>query len=168
MRELSETEKKLALLVIREMDQNGRSLKEQERGASAVLKAFRKSTAAPQPHPLIRLVRSLLFPFSKASPSALPSRRRTSPNVVDLPDHVLTESFLATPCQRKVLVRFSWANSPASVVIKVQTIVELEEGSGFNVIAGDANGPFASREAACDAALAIATIWFDQYLHEPN
>jgi len=49
MRELNDTERKLAVLVIREMDKNKRSLKDLEKGADEVLKVFRKVTAAPKP-----------------------------------------------------------------------------------------------------------------------
>lgn len=61
MGELSDTEKKLALLVIREMDKNRRSIKDLERGADAVLEVFRKVTAPPRPS----LWRRIAFPFSK-------------------------------------------------------------------------------------------------------
>ncbi|PTQ70392.1 hypothetical protein [Pseudomonas sp. GV071] len=59
MPELTDTEKKLAVLVIREMDKNRRSLKDLEKGADAVLKVFRQVTAPPKPP----LWKRLLFPF---------------------------------------------------------------------------------------------------------
>jgi len=49
MRELNDTERKLAVLVIREMNKNKRSMKDLEKGADEVLKVFRKVTAAPKP-----------------------------------------------------------------------------------------------------------------------
>ncbi|MGY4533546.1 hypothetical protein ACVW0Y_002678 [Pseudomonas sp. TE3786] len=61
MGDLSDTEKKLALLVIREMDKNRRSLKDLERGADAVLEVFRKVTATPRPS----LWRRIVLPFGK-------------------------------------------------------------------------------------------------------
>ncbi len=59
MSELTDTEKKLAVLVIREMDKNSRSLKDLEKGADAVLKVFRKVTAPPKRS----LWKRLLLPF---------------------------------------------------------------------------------------------------------
>ncbi|GLK88335.1 hypothetical protein GCM10017655_13970 [Pseudomonas turukhanskensis] len=61
MGELTETEKKLAVLVIREMDKNRRSIKDLERGADAVLKVFRKVTSPPKRS----LLKRLLLPFGR-------------------------------------------------------------------------------------------------------
>lgn len=61
MGELTDSEKKLAVLVIREMDKNRRSIKDLERGADAVLRVFRAVTAPPKRSLWIRM----LFPFSK-------------------------------------------------------------------------------------------------------
>jgi len=164
MRELSETEKKLALLVIREMDKNGRSLKDVERGADAVLKVFRDFTDAPRPHPVKRIIYSLLFPFSKPP---LSNNQYSLRNVDKRPARNASdfnESFVVTSSNRKALVRYTWGYVPHPVIVKVQALVEREQGAGFDIVAGEAYGPFSSQETANGAAIVIATSWFEKYL----
>ena len=64
MKELSEIEKQIAVLVIREMEKNQRSLGELQEGADAVLKTFREVTAPPRPFSVRRLMLRVLLPFS--------------------------------------------------------------------------------------------------------
>lgn len=65
MKELSEIEKQIALLVIREMEKNPRNLQDLQLGADAVLKVFREVTAPPRRFSLKRRVLQVLLPFSK-------------------------------------------------------------------------------------------------------
>lgn len=65
MKELSEIEKQIAVLVIREMEKNQCSLRELQDGTDAVLKTFRQVTAPPRPFSIRRLVLQVLLPFSK-------------------------------------------------------------------------------------------------------
>ena len=65
MKELSEIEKQIAVLVIREMEKNPRSLRELQTGTDAVLKAFRAVTAPPRPFSIRRLVLQVLLPFGR-------------------------------------------------------------------------------------------------------
>lgn len=65
MKELSEIEKQIAVLVIREMEKNRRSLRELQEGTDAVLKTFREVTASPRPFSIWRLVLQVLLPFGK-------------------------------------------------------------------------------------------------------
>lgn len=65
MKELSEIEKQIAVLVIREMEKNPRNLRDLQLGTDAVLKVFREVTAPPRPFSVKRLVLQVLLPFSK-------------------------------------------------------------------------------------------------------
>jgi len=65
MKELSEIEKQIAVLVIREMEKNRCDLGELERGADAVLKVFRRVTVPTRRFSFKRLVLRVLLPFSR-------------------------------------------------------------------------------------------------------
>lgn len=176
MGQLTDTEKQLALLVIREMEKNQRSIQDLQKGAQEVLNVFRKVTAPERPNRMNQLLQRMLFPFSRAPSDSSLTRRRLGDGRTHFSPEDGPESLLATPSMsgrphhhfltaengQMFLVVYAWADLTSNEISRIRVLVEMATEGSFDTIAGEAPGPFEDQDAANAKAIQIATRWFER------
>jgi len=171
MGELTNTEKQLALLVIREMEKNQRSIQDLENGAQEVLDVFRKVTALPIRLPSDEEPRKgkttrqsgfLIRYGSSGGENHFPTS--------ESPEDLLTASvsgrplhkFLETRNEKKLLVVYAWTDLGSNKISRIRVLVEMATAGAFDTIAGEAPGPFDDQDTANALAVQIANRWFER------
>lgn len=181
MGELTDTEKQLALLVIREMEKNQRSIQDLQKGAQEVLDVFRKVTAPERPSRMKRLLHRMLFPFSRAPSDSSPNGRRFGDGIIHFSPEDCPESLLAAPSVsgrphhhflrvgngQIFLVVYAWADLTSNKISRIRVLVEMATEGSFDTIAGEAPGPFEDQGAANAKAIQIAIRWFERADRDP-
>lgn len=176
MGELTDTEKQLALLVIREMEKNQRSIQDLQKGAQDVLDVFRKVTAPERPNRMNQLLQRMLFPFGRALSDSSISRSRFGDGRTHFSPEDGPESLLATPSTpgrphhhfltaengKMFLVVYAWADLTSNKISRIRVLVEMATEGSFDTIAGEAPGPFEDQDAANAEAIQIAIRWFER------